>query len=107
MTQDLDLKRRLFATQGWDHRTMVNSAVDLSAHVGELGQIGYVCHDVRSAYAKGMNQVRPNAAISHNCFHAVAMAIATMDQAQHASRATNPRRSTPHWATPIARRSKA
>ena len=80
VVHDLDAKRLLFATGGRDHQTVVDFAADLKAHGGVPEQVRHACMDMSAAYAKGVGLALPNAAISYDRFHVVAMAIDAMDK---------------------------
>jgi transposase len=80
VVHDLDAKRLLFATVGRDHQTVVEFAADLKAHGGDPTEVRHVCMDMSAAFAKGAGLALPNAAISYDRFHVVAMAIDAMDQ---------------------------
>jgi transposase len=80
VVHDLDAKRLQFATEGRDHQTVVDFAADLEAHGGDPAEVRHVCMDMSAAYAKGVGLALPNAAISYDRFHVVAMAIDAMDQ---------------------------
>jgi transposase len=84
VVHDLHAKRLLFATQGRDHQTVVDFAADLTAHGGDPAQVHHVCQDMSAAYAKGVGQALPNAAISYDRFHVVAMAVDAMDKVRQA-----------------------
>ena len=84
VVHDLDAKRLLFATAGRDHQTVVDFAVDLKAHGGNPEQVRHVCQDMSAAYAKGVSMALPNAAISYDRFHVVAMAVDAMDKVRQA-----------------------
>lgn len=80
VVHDLDAKRLLFATGGRDHQTVVDFAADLKAHGGDPERVRHACMDMSAAYAKGVGVALPNAAISYDRFHVVAMAIDAMDK---------------------------
>ena len=79
VVHDLDAKRLLFACEGRDHQTVVDFADDLKAHGGEPAQIKHVCQDMSAAYAKGVGLALPQAQISYDRFHVIAMANEAMD----------------------------
>ena len=79
VVHDLQAKRLLFATEGRDHQTVIEFAADLKAHGGEPDKIEHVCMDMSAAYAKGVSQAMPQAQISYDRFHVVAMANEAMD----------------------------
>lgn len=80
VVHDLDAKRLLFACEGRDHQSVLDFAADLQAHGGEPAQIEHVCQDMSAAYAKGVAQALPQAQISYDRFHVVAMANEAMDE---------------------------
>jgi hypothetical protein len=79
VVHDLHAKRLLFATEGRDHQTVVDFAADLKAHGGDPAEVRHVCMDMSAAYAKGAGLALPQADISYDRFHVVAMAIQAMD----------------------------
>jgi transposase len=91
VVHDLDLKRLLYATEGRDHQTVVDFAADLKAHGGDPEEVRHVCQDMSAAFAKGVGQSLPNAAISYDRFHVVALAIDAMDQVRRAEMRDEPR----------------
>jgi len=84
VVHDLDAKRLLFATEGKDHQTVVDFAADLKAHGGDPEQVLHVCQDMSAAFAKGVGLALPNAQISYDRFHVVAMANEAMDEVRKA-----------------------
>lgn len=90
VVHDLKKKRLLFATEGRDHKTVVDFAADLQAHGGKPEQIEHVCQDMSAAFAKGVTQALPNAQISYDRFHVVAMANEAMDEVRREEVRTQP-----------------
>ena len=90
VVHDLDEKRLLFATEGRDHQTVLDFAADLKAHGGDPAQVHHVCMDMSAAYAKGVGMALPNAAISYDRFHVVAMAVDAMDKVRQAEMRDEP-----------------
>jgi transposase len=84
VVHDLDAKRLLFATEGRDHQTVLEFAADLKAHGGDPEQVRHVCQDMSAAYAKRVGLALPNAAISYDRFHVVALAVDAMDKVRQA-----------------------
>ena len=80
VVHDLDAKRLLFATEGRDHQTVVDFAADLRTHGADPAEVRHVCMDMSAAYAKGVALALPEAQISCDRFHVIAMAIEAMDQ---------------------------
>jgi transposase len=69
---------------------VLDFVADLKAHGGDPAEVRHVCMDMSAAYAKGVGQVLPNAAISYDRFHVVAMAIDAMDQVRRAEMRDEP-----------------
>ena len=90
VVHDLDAKRLLFACEGRDHQTVVDFADDLKAHGGEPAQIEHVCQDMSAAYAKGVGLALPQAQISYDRFHVIAMANEAMDGVRRQEMSTQP-----------------
>jgi transposase len=84
VVHDLDAKRLLFATPGRDHQTVLDFAADLEAHGGKRTAIAHACIDMSAAYAKGINEALPEAKISYDRFHVVALANEAMDEVRKA-----------------------
>ncbi len=84
VVHDLDAKRLLFATEGRDHQTVLDFAADLQAHGGDPAEVRHACMDMSAAYAKGVGLALPQAQISYDRFHVVAMANEAMDQVRRA-----------------------
>lgn len=80
VVHDLEVKRLLFATPGRDHATLQAFAQDMRAHGGDPQAIEHACIDMSAAYTKGIGQSLPNAQISYDRFHVVALANAAMDE---------------------------
>ena len=95
VVHDLDSKRLLFATEGRGHGAVVDFAADLLAHGGDPEQVRHVCQDMSAAYAKGVGLALPNAAISYDRFHVVAMAVDAMDKVRQAAMRDEPRAVAP------------
>ena len=92
VVHDLEAKRLLFATPGRDHETVGRFAEDLVAHGGELSAIAHACIDMSAAYAKGIGASLPNAQISYDRFHVVALANQAMDEVRSSEWKTESRR---------------
>lgn len=90
VVHDLDAKRLLFACEGRDHQSVVDFAADLKAHGGDPAQIKHVCQDMSAAYAKGVGMALPEAQISYDRFHVIAMANEAMDKVRREETSTQP-----------------
>jgi transposase len=73
VVHDLKEKRLLFATPGRSNETLVEFKADLLAHGGNPNKIKHVCMDMGPAYIKGVTEQLPEAEISFDRFHVVAM----------------------------------
>lgn len=80
VVHDLDEKRLLFATHGRDHDAVELFADDLEEHGGQRTTIAHACIDMSAAYAKGIGESLPNAQISYDRYHVVALANKAMDE---------------------------
>ena len=87
---DLDAKRLLFATEGRNHQTVLDFAADLKAHGGDPAEVRHVCMDMSAAYTKGAGVALPQADISYDRFHVIAMAIQAMDDVRREELRTEP-----------------
>lgn len=81
---DLDARRLLFATQGRNAATFKAFADDLAAHGGDAEAITDVSLDLGAAYQAGAREHCPNAAVSFDPFHVVALANEALDQVRRA-----------------------
>ena len=72
------------AAAGHDHSTVTDFATDLQAHGGDIAQIEHVCMDVSAAFAKGVCEALPDAAVSYDRFRTVAMAQEAMSEVRRA-----------------------
>jgi transposase len=84
VVHDLATQPVLFATEGRDHKTAVDFVADLKAHGGDPGQVHHVCQDMSAACADAVAFALPNAQISYDRSHVVAMANEAMDKVRQA-----------------------
>lgn len=84
VAHDLDEKRMLFATHGREHDAVEEFARDLQAHGGQRTAVAHACIDMSAAYAKGIAKSLPNAQISYDRYHVVALANKAMDEVRSA-----------------------
>lgn len=77
---DLDAGRVLFATEGRDQSTIERFAADLQAHGGDPAAIADVCTDLSKAYIAGTAAHLPNATLSFDPFHVIALASTAVDE---------------------------
>jgi transposase len=90
VVHDLEAKRLLFACPGRDHETVAAFAQDLTAHGGDPEAVEHVCMDMSAAYTKGVGKSLPQAAISFDRFHVVALANEAMDAVRREEMRTQP-----------------
>ena len=90
VVHDLVAKRLLFATEGRSHQTVLDFVADLKAHGGDPAQVRHVCMDMSAAYALGVAKALPQAQISYDRFHVIAMAMEAMDQVRRQEMADDP-----------------
>ena len=81
---DADERRLMFATPGKDAATFDAFAKDLAAHGGDAKAITDVSLDMGLAYQAGTRAHCPNAVVSFDPFHVVALANEAMDQVRRA-----------------------
>lgn len=84
VVHDLGERQLLFATPGKDHQTLLAFAEDLEAHGGQRTAIAQACMDMSAAYVKGARLYLPNALVSFDRFHVVALANEAMDKVRTA-----------------------
>ena len=81
---DADERRVLFATPGRDAATFAEFAKDLTAHGGDAERITDVSLDLGAAYQAGAQDHCPNAVVSFDPFHVVALANKALDEVRRA-----------------------
>ena len=74
VVHDLDAKRLLFPSEGRDHKTVLDFAAELEAHGRDPAEVRHVCMDMSAACVKGAALALPQADISYDRFHVIAMA---------------------------------
>jgi transposase len=87
---DLDARRVLFVTDGRDSGTVKSFAEDLRAHGGDPERIEEVCADMSVAFQKGIREALPNAALTFDKFHVIALANDAVDKTRRSERAAHP-----------------
>jgi len=81
---DLDARRLLFATPGRDAATFKAFAEDLAMHGGDADTLTDVSLDMGAAFHAGAREHCPNAKVSVDPFHVVALANEALDQVRRA-----------------------
>lgn len=87
---DLDKRRVLFATEGKDSATVAAFAADLTAHGGDPRVVAEVCIDMSQAFIKGATEHLPEAEITFDKFHAVAILNEAVDKVRRSERKNRP-----------------
>jgi transposase len=91
VVHDLEAKRLLFMTEGRKHGTVIEFKADLIAHGGNPDDIKHVCMDMSAAYTKGVTEILPQAQISFDRFHVIALANEAMDAVRRDEMREQPR----------------
>lgn len=91
VVHDLEAKRLLFMTPGRKHDTVVDFKAEVVAHGGDPDQIKHVCMDMSAAYTKGVTEALPQAQISYDRFHVIALANEAMDAVRREEMQSRPR----------------
>ena len=95
---DADARRLLFATPGRDAKTFAAFAADLQAHGGDPGLITDISMDLSGAFQAGARQQCPQARVTFDPFHVVALASQAMDQVRRAEVKSEPELKGSRWA---------
>lgn len=81
---DAKARRVIFATEGKDQLTLSDFASELLGHGATPGQIEHIAMDFSGAFIAGAQKYLPNASISFDPFHLVALASDAVDQVRRA-----------------------
>lgn len=87
---DLDKRRVLFATDGKDSATVAAFAADLTAHGGDPQAVAEVCIDMSQAFIKGVTEHLPQAGITFDKFHAIAIVNEAVDKVRRSEQKSRP-----------------
>jgi transposase len=87
---DLDLKRLLFACEGRDKAVVTAFVKDLEAHGGQAENIDSVCIDMSKSYVAGVGEWLPNAEITFDPFHVMAIVNKAVDLVRRQEAKTEP-----------------
>ena len=77
---DLTNKRLLFACEGRDKSVVSSFIKDLEAHGGRAKQVDSVCIDMSKSYVAGVTEHLPDAEITFDPFHVMAIINKAVDQ---------------------------
>ncbi len=95
---DADARRLLFATPGRDAKTFAAFAADLRAHGGDPAGITDISMDMSKAFQAGAARTCPQAKITFDPFHVVALASQALDQVRRAETKVEPDLKGSRWA---------
>ena len=95
---DADERRLVFATPGRNAATFEAFATDLKAHGGDAEAISDVSMDMSKAFQSGAATHCPQARLSFDPFHVVALASQALDQVRRAEAKTEPDLKNSRWA---------
>ena len=77
---DMEAKRLLFGCEGRDQKTVEAFADDLKAHGGDPEQITDASIDMSTAFIAGVGKQLPNAEITFDPFHVIALANGALEE---------------------------
>ena len=95
---DADDERLLFATPGRNAATFAAFAADLQAHGGDAGTLTDLSMDMSRAFQAGAARHCPQARVTFDPFHVVALASQALDQVRRAEVKTQPDLKHSRWA---------
>ena len=87
---DLDDRRLLFACEGREKAVVETFVKDLEAHGGQAENIDSVCIDMSKSYVAGVGDFLPNAEITFDPFHVMAIVNKAVDQVRRQEVKTEP-----------------
>ena len=87
---DLDDRRLLFACEGREKTVVETFVKDLEAHGGQAENINSVCIDMSKSYVAGVGDFLPNAEITFDPFHIMAIVNKAVDQVRRQEVKTEP-----------------
>jgi transposase len=94
---DLEAGRLLFACEGRDQGTVARFVEDLSAHDGTADAIAAACIDMSRSYIAGVGRHLPQAAITFDRFHVIALANAALEEVRRAEVRSEPALKHSRW----------
>lgn len=95
---DADARRLLFATPGRDAKTFAAFAADLREHGGDPADITDISMDMSKAFQASAARTCPQARITFDPFHVVALASQALDQVRRAETKVEPDLKGSRWA---------
>lgn len=95
---DADAGRLLFATPGRDAATFESFVADLKMHGGDANAIGDLSMDLSKAFQAGAAAHCPNARLTFDPFHVVALASRALDEVRRAEVKVEPALKGSRWA---------
>ena len=79
LVHDIEAKHLLLTTERRKHGTVIDFKADLIVHGGDPDDIKHVCMDMSAAHIEGVTEMLPQAQISFDRFHVIALANEAMD----------------------------
>ena len=98
LLHDADERRLLFATPGRNAATFDAFAADLKAHGGDPAAISDLGMDMSKAFQAGAATHCPQARVTFDPFHVIALASKALDQVRRAEVKTEPDLKNSRWA---------
>lgn len=87
---DLNQKRLLFACEGRNKSVVAEFVNDLEAHGGQAAKIDSVCIDMSKSYVAGVGESLPDAEITFDPFHVMAIVNKAVDLVRRQEAKTEP-----------------
>lgn len=87
---DLEQRRLLFACEGRDKSVVKTFVTDLEIHGGQAENIDSVCIDMSKSYVAGVGEHLPNAEITFDPFHVMAIVNKAVDLVRRQEAKTEP-----------------
>ena len=87
---DLEQRRLLFACEGREKTVVKTFVKDLEAHGGQAENIDSICIDMSKSYIAGVGDFLPNAEITFDPFHVMAIVNKAVDQVRRQEVKTEP-----------------
>lgn len=95
---DLEVPRVLFVAEGKDSGTVKEFVADLEAHGGKASSITEVAADMSEAFRKGVREALPDAAMTFDKFHVIALVNDAVDKTRRQNRPQEPELKGNRWA---------
>jgi transposase len=93
-----EMRRVVFVVEGKSHEALIAFAKHLREHKGDPGKIEEVCQDLSAAFEKGVREAFPDAHLTFDAFHVIALANAALDETRREERVGTPALKKKRWA---------